>query len=512
MKKSLLFFSLLLIKFSVSAQPQVQIICNSNNCFNTDPTPLEAIYEATFTNEPQGYTRVITWVATPQTAYCCDLSVDNNLRYKLKWNNSPNSPTREIEVKVVYTDTTSANRDPITVSKKQTVVVKHIGPITSMTISGASPSSPTNGSTVAVPCGANSFTISVTPPATDPASAINYTWSLPANWTGSSTTNSITVTPNAGGGGTISVFAQRADGTVARGYSVNVTRPVVESALISSISWSPDDKPLCTGETRQLSGAGSVNANIFTWSTTGGTSITGASNQSTVTVSGTSNGTLKLIASNACGVSKDRTWNIYANVPQIASSEVLVDGHPNYYPNYTTGSSYINVQGGGNCQTYKWELYGGSGYINPNYCSCGYAYNGITFDHCNAGSASTSSSMAIRLRTANRCGQGNDVIIPLEVSGGGGYYRMSSPNPATTTITIELDKAKASNLNVLNIVSATRSKIARSFDVAAAKSSNYFKTNNIVSFDVSNLERGLYYVVLNFGENNQSFSELVMLH
>ncbi|WP_421796354.1 hypothetical protein [Haliscomenobacter sp.] len=67
-----------------------------------------------------------------------------------------------------------------------------------------------------------------------------------------------------------------------------------------------------------------MNANIFAWSTTGGTSITGASNQSTVTVSGTSNGTLKLIASNACGISKDRTWNIYANVPQIASSEVLM--------------------------------------------------------------------------------------------------------------------------------------------------------------------------------------------
>jgi hypothetical protein len=254
-----------------------------------------------------------------------------------------------------------------------------------------------------------------------------------------------------------------------------------------------------------------VNANIFTWSTTGGTSITGASKQSTVTVSGTSNGTLKLIASNACGIPKDRTWNIYANVPQVAGSEVLVDGHPNYYPNYTTGSSYISIQGGGNCQTYKWELYGGSGYINPNYCGCGYTYNGITFDHCNAGSASTSSSMAIRIRTANRCGQGNDVIIPLQVSGGGGYYRMSSPNPATTTISIELDKEKASSLNSLNLISATRSKVARSFDVASAKSYNYFKTNNVVSFDVSNLDRGLYYVVMGFGENNKSFSELVML-
>lgn len=490
------------------------ISCGANTCFIVDPIE-EITYSVNVASNGQytsanGWTRSLpTWVATPGT-FTND-SGNGTTDYQLSWNNAPNTSSRTIKVTFTYT---KPGQSPQTFSKEQGVIIKYIGGITSITIPGATPSNPSNLGTASAPCGTGSFTITVPAVATDPAVGVTYDWDLPSGWSGSSTSNSITVTPDAGqNDGWLSVGATRNDnGGLTETYHVYVTRPRVNNAIITSVSWSPDDKPLCNSETRQLSGASTVSASIYNWSTTGGISITGASNQSTVTVSGTSNGTLTLVASNACGVSSDRTWDIYANTPQVGSSEVSVDGHPNYYPNYTSGSSYINVQGGGSCQSYKWELYGGSGSFSPGYCSCGYAYNGITFDHCSSGSASTSSSMAIRLRTANRCGQGNDVIIPLEISGGGGYYRMSSPNPATTTITIELDKAKASSLNVLNIVSATRSKIARSFDVAAAKSSNYFKTNNIVSFDVSNLERGLYYVVLNFGENNQSFSELVMLH
>lgn len=505
--------AILFISFMAYCQnPTVAIGCGSGSCFSTDPAPTYSSYSAAINNgaytTANGWSRGIVWAATSGTSCCA--SGQGTTSYTLQWNNAVNSPTRTIKVTVTYTKSGQPNK---VVSDEDVVVVKHIGPITSITIPGASPSSPSNGGTTSVPCGTGGITISVPTPATNPGATVTYTWSLPSGWSGTSTSNSISVTPNAGANdGAISVSARRTDGNVYQSYSVNVTRPRVTNAIITSVSWSPDDKPLCNSETRQLSGTSTANATTYSWSTGGGTSITGASNQSTVTVSGSSNGTLTLVASNACGVPKDRTWNIYANVPQVAGSEVLVDGHPNYYPNYTSGSSYISVQGGGSCQSYKWELFGGTGYFYPGYCSCGYSYNGITFDNCNSGNASTSSSMSIRIRTANRCGQGNDVIIPLQISGGGGFYRMSSPNPATSTISIELDKEKASSLNSLNLISATRSKIARSFDVGSAKKSNYFKTNNVVSFDVSNLDRGLYYVVLNFGENNQSFSELVMLH
>ena len=145
-----------------------------------------------------------------------------------------------------------------------------------------------------------------------------------------------------------------------------------------------------------------------------------------------------LTANNACGVSKTRAETVFAGTP-IIGSRVTVDGQPNYYPNYINGSAIIAVNNGSNCETYKWDLFGGSGYFNTNgFCGgCGNVFNGITFDNCATGYASTSSSMAIRIRSANRCGQGTDAIVPLQNSGGGsGYYMMAGPNPATDAVTI----------------------------------------------------------------------------
>jgi hypothetical protein len=289
----------------------------------------------------------------------------------------------------------------------------------------------------------------------------------------------------------------------------------VTNAVIEDISWFPSDKPLCGSESRQLTGASTANATTFSWSKSGGTSIVGPSNQSTVTVQGSSNGYLTLTASNACGTSKNRTQRIYANTPQIPSTDVLVDGHPNYYPNYTSGSSYINIVNGSSCQTYKWSLFGGSGsYYATGSCSyCGNNFNGINFNQCGTGSASTSSSMALKLQSANRCGQGVDVIIPLEVSGGGGYYyRLASPNPGKQWVSIEFDPVQAKNdLNMLRIISHNRSNIVRNFDINQAKKNNYFDTNDTVSFDVNNLPRGVYHVIMKFGAKNETYTEMIIL-
>lgn len=224
---------------NISQNPIETVNCGSTTCFRADPG-VEHTYSVTPTSDGSyttnsGWTRSNpTWEATANTFTPPQFGQGPDpTMYKAIWNNAPNSPARTIKVTYTYTKVGETSQS---FSKEVVVIVKHIGPITAMTIAAASPSNPTNGSTVSVPCGANSFTISVSPPATDPASAINYTWSLPANWTGSSTTNSITVTPNAGVGGAITVSAKRADGNVVRSYSVNVTRPTVESALINSIA------------------------------------------------------------------------------------------------------------------------------------------------------------------------------------------------------------------------------------------------------------------------------------
>jgi len=293
MKKQILVLAMLFVGFISHGQnPTVTISCGSGSCFSTDPSPISSSYSATINNgaytTANGWVSNIFWAATSGTS-CCGIGQGTPF-YTLQWNNSVNSPTRTIKVTVTYTKSGQPNK---IVSDEDVVVVKHIGPITSMTIPGASPSSPSNGGTTLLPCGTSGLTISVPTPTTDPGVGVSYVWSLPNGWTGSSTTNSISVTPNSGANdGVISVSAKRTDGNVARSYSVNITRPRVTDAIITSVSWSPDDKPLCNSETRQLSGTSTTNATIYSWSTTGGTSITGASNQSIVTVSGSSNGKL----------------------------------------------------------------------------------------------------------------------------------------------------------------------------------------------------------------------------
>jgi PKD-like domain len=501
----------ILYSISIYCQnPTVSISCNSPSCLNPDPTPVLTTYYATITDGQyttvNGWTRTITWAPTPNGSFVYS-SGQNTQTYSIFWNNTPNSPSRKINATIKYTK--SGQVDKIVFDEK-VVVVKHIAAISSMTITGASPSSPSNGGITSIPCGGGSFTISVPAPTTDPVTTVQYTWPLPSGWAGSSTTNSITVTPDAGTtDGTFGVTAKRSDGTVSRTYFVNYTRPRVTNAIITSVNWTPDDKPLCNAETRQLSGTSTANATVFNWTVTGGTSIVSGANQSIVTVNGTSNGTLTLTATNACQASNSRTWNIFANTPQVAQNNVLVDGHPNYYPNYTNGSSYINIGGGGSCQTYSWQVYGGSGYINPNYgCNCGNVPN---FTDCNSGSATTYSSMAIKIQTANRCGQGNDIIIPLQIQGSGGYYRIASSNPTNSTVSVDLvSDLPSSNLKKMTFISDAGTLIVRSHENNGKKSDAKINGKN-ASFDVANLPRGTYYLVLVF-EDNKSFKETIILN
>jgi hypothetical protein len=432
----------------------------------------------------------------------------------VEWANTPNSTTKRIRVSVTYTHATFQSQ---TFIKEEVVVVKHIGPILEVTLDNGNPSDiSTNGGTTSLSCGVQSFTASVQPPVTDPSTDLIFTWTIPGGWGGSSTTDVINLTTDAGSADvTLVVSARRDDGSLSQTFTVHINRPQVTSAVITTAdSWSPFDKPLCSGESRDLSGSTSGNATSFSWSVSGGLSIVSGGSSSVVEVSGTGNGILTLTANNGCGVPKIKTRKIFAGTPQLTSTDVLVDGHPNYYPNYTSGSSYISLQNEASCQTYKWELYGGSGYINAS-SSCGYCnnvFNGITFNQCNSASASTSSSMAIRVRTANRCGQGADVIIPLETSGGGGYYRMASPNPGKDRIVIQFDKEEAKeSLEILRLVGHNRSQIVRDFNISEARQSRYFEANETVIFEVGELPRGIYHLLIKFKGQSGNSSEMIML-
>ncbi len=509
------FFVILNLLFSSMSAQSVNIGCTSLDCDFTDPSPNVAVYVLSIDDSDltsDGYTQSsINWDALPNSQVVSETDY-GSIFYDVQWANNPNAVTKRVTVSVNYT---KAGSPTVTLSDEFFVTVKHIGNIPSMTIPGASPSSPNNGQTVSVPCGSSSFTISVGTPLTDPSTSVDYTWSLPSGWSGSSTSNSIGVTTDGSSGGTIQVLAERSDGNgfVTTSYGVNVIRPEVSDAFIQTAdSWSPFDKPLCSGDSRQLSGASSPNATSYSWSTSGGISINSGGSSSVVTISGSSNGSVTLVASNACN-SRSRTKNIFAGTPQIDNNDVYVDGHVNQYPNYTSGSSVINIENESSCQTYHWSIFGGSGFIYPNNCAfCGHTFGGTSFNSCGTGNASTSSSMSIRLRSANRCGEGYDVIIPL-VKSGGYYYSVVSPNPATEEIIIAFeDKRSREQLTGVRLSSQRRSQFVRHFDLSKFNNRSSLEANKQIVFDVRDLQRGLYYLSIEFNNGEVVESETILLH
>ena len=149
-----------------------------------------------------------------------------------------------------------------------------------------------------------------------PASgAGSYTWSLPGGWTGSSTTNSISVTPSASG--VISVYALNSCGSSAtQSLSVQVDPVPAQPSAISGAA------ALCTGAGLQTYSVAAVSgATGYSWSVPGGWS--GSSTGNTIQLTpGTGGGVLSVTASNACGNSAARSLSLTVN----ALPSVIVSG------------------------------------------------------------------------------------------------------------------------------------------------------------------------------------------
>lgn len=135
-----------------------------------------------------------------------------------------------------------------------------------------------------------------------------YTWTLPANTTGSSTTNSINVTFNTGfSGGNISVVYTNACGEASpiRTKTILIGSPS-KPASISGIT-----NGIC-GQTVTYSCPPQAGVTAFNWTLPSGANGTSTSNSIAVTfpVSGFTTGVLSVSASNLCGSSLERSISV----------------------------------------------------------------------------------------------------------------------------------------------------------------------------------------------------------
>lgn len=159
-------------------------------------------------------------------------------------------------------------------------------------------------------CAGDAQTYSIT---NDP-DATSYTWTLPSGWTGTSTTNNISVTAGSTGG-TISVTANNSCGSSAT-RSVNVTVNNVP-ALPSVISGAVN---VCENAAIIYSVTNDPSATDYTWTLPSGWSGTSTTNSIPATA-GSGGGTIEVVANNTCGSSQPQTVAVAVvnNVPNQPS-------------------------------------------------------------------------------------------------------------------------------------------------------------------------------------------------
>ena len=456
------------------------------------PDPLTSITYSPGIDSPDGWSfKSAKWSVTPASDISSSTQ-NTDGTFDVTWKNVNNTNQKKVTLTITVQKGTST-KDLSAVEK--VITLKYISEITQLNISGnVSNTTISNGGGTEIACGLQNLTFSIPAPTTSPTSPINYKWIFP--WgTQITSTPSISTISNVGqADGSARVEANRTDGNLVQVLNFNITRPRVVNSSVSAIDGSSISKGICLGQIKTFYANNNGSVTSYVWSTSGGlTSYSPQGAPNYVLISGTSEGILSITVDNACQSAKTTTYPIYIGTTTITSA--TVDWQPLAYPNYINNPGFLtinvnNVEG----SSTNWTILNGAGsiyYAGQNQVSV-YAYpfmrvEGVTSNHCGTGEART--------------------FYVQDISNG--YYRMASPNPATSIISSDILAMDA--LKKVTLVSAARSGIVRMYNANGSLNADTHRNNNLLSFDTGNLPRGLYYLNF-FFEGNRNFTEQIELN
>ncbi len=278
-------------------------------------------------------------------------------------------------------------------------------------------------------CSGTTNTYSITPVPT----ATTYTWSTPAGWTGTSTTNSISTTASLTSGN-VSVVANNACGaSVVRTLSVTVTPTPTFPTVITG------NTNVCPGSTNIYT-IGFVNgATLYTWTyPVGWTGPATSTIPSVSTTAGPNSGTISVTASNSCGSAGPRTLvvTVTAGPTSTVSSQTNISCNGG-----TNGAATVLASGGTSPYTYVWAPSGGTAAT-----ATGLAANTYTCTITDAAGCTRAQTVtitqpsalasSISSQTNVSCNGGANGAATVSVSGGSPLYTYSwAPSGGTAATT-----------------------------------------------------------------------------
>ncbi|MBK7149738.1 MAG: hypothetical protein IPH78_13210, partial [Bacteroidetes bacterium] len=229
------------------------------------------------------------------------------------------------------------------------------------------------------------------------AGATSYTWTLPAGWSGSSTTNSITATVGTSGG-TISVTANNGPCS-----STPQTRPISVITVPAQPGTISGLTPVCAG-TLSSYAVTFVSGFTYNWTLPAGWSGSSTGNGITATV-GTAGGTVSVSAVNGCGNSTPSTLAVTVNQTPVQPG--AISGNDTVC--FNTSNTY-SVTAVPNATSYTWTIPGGwTGSSTSNSLSTTSGANGgaISVKANNGSCSSPTRTLAVAVRTAPLTAPGN---------------------------------------------------------------------------------------------------------
>lgn len=339
-----------------------------------------------------------------------------------------------------------------------------------------------------VSCGSQSVTYSVS----SVPNASSYSWEYPSGWSvsGCSTCNSITFNTDASSSGNVKVKANGGNTqTSSPNFSVTRSGSVPPTPSFTSYGSSAESsngsRVLCSSTDFSVTSSG---ATSYTWSSSGGVSVSGSSGTGSISASG--DGTITVSANNSCGSSAGNNVTIVASAP--SSPSFTADGNSSSFVSMCSGSSLYLVTNEGKATSYNFTQSSGSGLIY-------YSGNSASF------TSYTPNTYQITASAINCFGQSNTTKYIQVINCG---YRMGA-NPTSDVISISFDTETPLELLPDNIqLFDNNNNIVYNINVKSEIKSKSIRTINL---DVSKVKKGEY--ILNiYNENHPDKDKKVESH